>query len=132
MTVGKRLICGHIFHEDCLRSGPFHNSFREWIKTHAICPTCRRTIEYREGVEMPEDPQQEQERIDKLAPGKEVPPKAGDNVGAVAFSLPREAADRDSVAAERRRLEIEATNRRILTTEDATHKKEEEQKHNEH
>jgi len=49
---------------------------------------------------------------------------AKQKVGSVAFSLPTEAVDRDSIENERRRIQIEAINRRIIAENKEKEKKE--------
>ncbi len=123
MQAGKRLFCGHVFHEDCLRSGLYRASpHREWIKAHSICPTCRRPFDSSgggNGLDPNEDEATEEEKHVDSARERSKP------MGAVTFALPKDAADRVEPAEERRRIRFEAANRRSLAAE---RKKREEKK----
>ncbi len=113
---------------------------REWIKTHAICPTCRRSLHSAEGPGEAADAnaegvEEEKERIENLykqrikhelaaaaAPKKLEKDVSSKKVGSVTFSLPKAAVDRDSVESERKRVEIETVNRQIVTPAKETKK----------
>ena len=104
--------------------------YREWIKTHAICPTCRRSL-HTEGPgdanTNTERAERERDRINAFpaeqpADNNAKRRKPPQNMGSVAFSLPKEAMDRDSIESEKKRVEVETINKQMLTKDEKNNK----------
>ena len=102
---------------------------REWIKTHAICPTCRSNLHNEEQTQVgtnDEEINKERERINAL-PREQHGLMKGDKekeMGSVSFSLPKAAVDRDSIEVEKKRVEVESMNSQMLAPKEKKNKQE--------
>jgi len=131
MNEAKKLPCGHLFHENCIRYLNI-SMLSAWLNGHTTCPVCNDKLELDENSNLRSKrviPKLEEhlnnlQKVEELEKVQKEEGVKDTNTASIEFSTFQSATSRDSIAQEKKRLTVELKNRDEIIKESEKAKKE--------